>query len=1457
MKHVNSLFEKFLALIFSIVAITGPFNISVLAMSDQKNCFVPLNSEAIQYSDKNSTFVSDNIDEDSTFVLVNSNVQISDDYHSETVFTGEFEETTFDNSVAINVDQMSSAAIEMPGDPMVYLTQRWLNREYGNVEGFGSVPEDGKTGWDTVYGLLRALQHELGIFSLTDSFGPTTTELYEKNILYRQDGVTNRKFAILQGALWCKGYNPGYHLRLDPDDIVVFDEVFNASVERAIIELKQDAGFLNPDGVVTLNVMKALMSMDSFKLLKSYGGQTHVRMMQQELNRKYEDYTGLTPCDGVYGRNTNKAIIYALQAEEGLPLGVANGNFGETTKLCLPQIPYNRDSTAARRYPGTSAGAYYTDEQISSLTKLMQFALFVNGYGNGSFDGIYTSTTQKDLQNFQKEYVIQMTGIVDKGTWMSLFISCGDITRNALAADCATILTLEKAQTLYSNGYRIVGRYLTGTYNGGISKAITKEEAQIIFDAGLRFFPIYQTSATYLEYFTEDRGIEDAEAAIDAATLLGVPEGTIIYFAVDFDSMDYQITSNIIPYFKNIHEKMSTSIYKTGIYGTRNTCSRVSALGYACSSFVGDMSTGFSGNLGFSMPNNWAFDQFTTITIGTGDGIIEIDKDAFSGRDQGVEGLNHLVTLGIPSPPTIEVDDNDGLIITIESNYSSNPNAKIYYSVENAGGYDYFLEDAYLMGGSKPTKGDISYKTYNWPFSLSCYCGSDNTGKYKIKAYVETTINGVLQRSSTQEITAYYNGSFNPINQRDIDEFRNKFSKNFELSESDLDFMLNNIDVYDGQCAGNRYYRMITYYGWYDAQEGSAIVARAAKISRFIVYNVRCSPNLNGGNQQISAIFEIVMQRGLALAEDSSIVTNLDSDHIDLIRNIWQEHSSVVTKMSSSSFIREEIYGFADLASAILSIVKDIPDPNAALISFVKVVNRVSNMSSKETNDILERMEFDSTYYQSSANYQDAALNTEESLSKKAVLTARNSLFRENDTLSLNTTILYPQDGFLQTDRVDEFFGDSPNKEEIRKTLYNEYSAQRTVSTMFQLSFIPNRTQTAYFTSIDYIPIEEKNNYIYEDSFTERFSWTNPNSASYPSSINVTDLAFIRLTTIDDATPVILDQDGDLVDITFISSVTQSQSEQSISSEEEFVLYAAERDIETAQWEALIKLTKCGLQTLHVFDPKNMDEELISFDITVYDDEPKVAMKPTANPESSQVPMGTLVSLHTATDEANIYYTMDGSDPDLSSNVNFYTDPIQINTDTTIKAIAISSNTQASDIATFIYKIVKKDDYLSGVRVAGRIQSYNPKNETTIQLIQSDDVSFQIKIPPDEGFGQVKQEFSFENVAPGIYTLIISKLVHTKFIVQTIIVGDKDVDLIEDSRQEVRLMNLRCGDINDDGMIDDRDLTILWLPSNYYKNTTQAANSLCDLNGDGVIDDRDLTILWMANNYYRGEVVIP
>ncbi|EGF34552.1 YbfG, partial [Lactobacillus helveticus MTCC 5463] len=83
----------------------------------------------------------------------------------------------------------------------------------------------------------------------------------------------------------------------------------------------------------------------------------------------------------------------------------------------------------------------------------------------------------------------------------------------ASACDTAAILTADTAKTLRENGYKIVGRYLTGnvrTSSGLTSKALTSKELSAIFHAGLSVFPIYQDGGYESSYFVKDQGTRDA-----------------------------------------------------------------------------------------------------------------------------------------------------------------------------------------------------------------------------------------------------------------------------------------------------------------------------------------------------------------------------------------------------------------------------------------------------------------------------------------------------------------------------------------------------------------------------------------------------------------------------------------------------------------------------------------------------------------------------------------------------------------------------------------------------------------------------------------------------------------------------------------------------------------------------------------------------------------------------------
>lgn len=382
-------------------------------------------------------------------------------------------------------------------------------------------------------------------------------------------------------------------------------------------------------------LMLIILTLSSFTLVSLGADDTsdnRIKEIQQYLNNNYSAYIDYIPADGVPSPYMCKSLIFALQALEGLPTNVANGNFGPTTKKCCPELPY--DGTAL-----SYSGKKYTDSQIKDFIRLLECALYLNGFDAGECDGFFDSETEKSISDFQTLMGLNVTGEADLATWLHLLTAPGDTSRKAEAADSATILDERKADYLYSEGYRYIGRYLTNA-SSGFDKALTKQEAEIILEAGLRLFPIYQTAGTKYSYFTASRGTEDAGKALDAALKLGLPAGTVIYFAVDFDATRTQMKGNILTYFQKVSERMNGSIYKVGVYGSKGVCHTVSEKGYADFSFVSSLSSGHYGNSGFKMPENWSFNQFQEITVNDGKTSFGIDRNDCSGRDEGVSYLN-------------------------------------------------------------------------------------------------------------------------------------------------------------------------------------------------------------------------------------------------------------------------------------------------------------------------------------------------------------------------------------------------------------------------------------------------------------------------------------------------------------------------------------------------------------------------------------------------------------------------------------------------------------------------------------------------------------------------------------------------------------------------------------------------------------------------------------------------
>lgn len=508
-------------------------------------------------------------------------------------------------------------------DTYVLAVQQWLNQTYGNNSSFNyHVNEDGQTGNQTVQGLIRALQIELSS-EVDGAFGPDTSFAFKSMFpnglsesTYSETPVVQRITKILQGGFYCKGIDP-----------YSFDGVFGASTTKAVIKLKTDAGLINANGTVDAIFFQALLNTDGYTLAS--GGDANIRDVQQRLNRKYYNTIGLIPTNGLYSRPTHMGIVKALQYEVGASI---DGYFGlGTQRLCPALQMYGNNST--------------------NLVYILQYILYCSGFDPNGFDGAFGNGVKRAVANFQNFVKLDADGVCGQQTWASLMSSAGDTTRKVTACDTRFEITDARAKLLVKNGYQIVGRYIVG----GDFKELRDNEPEVIFSNGLKFFPIFQENGTSESNYSTTTGIVAANKANLAVKKHRLPKGTTVYFAVDFDCLDYQITNSIIPYFKNV-AKYFNSNYNIGIYGTRNTCRRVMAeVPRVISSFISDMSTGYSGNLGYFLPNNWNYDQIANITLNDSEyGSLEIDKVVYSGNLPAVSSLEPSEITN-PNSTTIEI----------------------------------------------------------------------------------------------------------------------------------------------------------------------------------------------------------------------------------------------------------------------------------------------------------------------------------------------------------------------------------------------------------------------------------------------------------------------------------------------------------------------------------------------------------------------------------------------------------------------------------------------------------------------------------------------------------------------------------------------------------------------------------------------------------------------------------
>lgn len=187
-------------------------------------------------------------------------------------------------------------------------------------------------------------------------------------------------------------------------------------------------------------------------------------------------------------------------------------------------------------------------------------------------------------------------------------------------ADCT-----DRAADIADMNYEFVGRYLSSHD----WKVIGPDEAAALSEEGLAIVLVYEDGPTTDSYFSTGRGRADALRAAQQAGLIGAPDNTTIYFAVDYDASAAAIAGVITEYFQGVNAALNQFAadgnrrYRIGIYGSGATCAGLTGAGLAAQGWLAD-ATGWSGHGTYT---EWSISQGLPATVAG----LSVDPDTARG----------------------------------------------------------------------------------------------------------------------------------------------------------------------------------------------------------------------------------------------------------------------------------------------------------------------------------------------------------------------------------------------------------------------------------------------------------------------------------------------------------------------------------------------------------------------------------------------------------------------------------------------------------------------------------------------------------------------------------------------------------------------------------------------------------------------------------------------------------
>ena len=154
---------------------------------------------------------------------------------------------------------------------------------------------------------------------------------------------------------------------------------------------------------------------------------------------------------------------------------------------------------------------------------------------------------------------------------------------------------------LKGSGLDFVARY----YRDPASRwpSLSPAEAAMLSGAGFKIVAIWESHSHKPEYFSYASGFADGVAAYRQAKAIGQPAGSAIYFAVDYNAQQPDVTGPIDQYFRGIANGLASvggfEQYRIGVYGSGAVCAYLRGMRLAQYAWLSN-STAWSGYNSFA-----------------------------------------------------------------------------------------------------------------------------------------------------------------------------------------------------------------------------------------------------------------------------------------------------------------------------------------------------------------------------------------------------------------------------------------------------------------------------------------------------------------------------------------------------------------------------------------------------------------------------------------------------------------------------------------------------------------------------------------------------------------------------------------------------------------------------------------------------------------------------------------